>query len=501
MKSLEKYIEEAKLVHGNRHSYNNYIGSNEKIQITCNKHGIFYQRASAHLAGQGCKQCVLDSRTSTIQDFIKKASLIHNNKYDYSKSTYVNSTTPITIICPIHGDFSQLPSSHLYKKGCAKCGGNKQPTTKEFIKKANIIHNNRYNYSKSIYTIKSAPLVITCTVHGDFSQTPNDHLDNHGCPKCGRIGSSKSVVLKNDDFVKRSNLIHNNKYQYIEEYTNGRRKINILCKEHGVFSQVAQSHLRGNGCPRCKVIVSKPHKEISNFLESYSIQHIINDRTIISPYELDVLSNNIAIEYHGEYWHLSKSMLSSNKHKIKADLCDKHGVILIQIFGDEWKHKKDIVKSNILSFFDKNTNIVANNVETIDDKSYQEFAYKNYLFSIEQSDSKYCITNNSTICATISFNIVNNNVHINEYIVANYINVINGFTTFIRFIASKYNPCNIFIIENRRIPFPFRDKLHLVEEIKPKYIYLDKNKKAVNFNETGVYKLFDAGYNKYRVII
>ena len=54
--------------------------------------------------------------------FIQKARKIHGDKYDYSKVEYINSRTPILIICPIHGQFYQLPKKHLLGQGCKECG-------------------------------------------------------------------------------------------------------------------------------------------------------------------------------------------------------------------------------------------------------------------------------------------------------------------------------------------------------------------------------------------
>ena len=37
--------------------------------------------------------------------FIYKAKLIHGNKYDYSKTEYINAHTKVCITCPEHGEF------------------------------------------------------------------------------------------------------------------------------------------------------------------------------------------------------------------------------------------------------------------------------------------------------------------------------------------------------------------------------------------------------------
>ena len=60
-------------------------------------------------------------RKITKEEFIQRASTIHNNKYLYDKVNYVNTSTKVTITCPIHGDFKQTPNNHLQGQGCQKC--------------------------------------------------------------------------------------------------------------------------------------------------------------------------------------------------------------------------------------------------------------------------------------------------------------------------------------------------------------------------------------------
>ena len=52
--------------------------------------------------------------------FITKAVKIHKDRYDYSKVNYINAKTKVTIVCREHGDFQQTPSNHLYNYNCQK---------------------------------------------------------------------------------------------------------------------------------------------------------------------------------------------------------------------------------------------------------------------------------------------------------------------------------------------------------------------------------------------
>ena len=59
--------------------------------------------------------------TKATQEFIQKARKIHGNKYDYSRVDYVKSKSKVCIVCPKHGEFWQTPNDHLSGKGCRKC--------------------------------------------------------------------------------------------------------------------------------------------------------------------------------------------------------------------------------------------------------------------------------------------------------------------------------------------------------------------------------------------
>lgn len=125
-------------------------------------------------------------RGMTRDEFIAKARAVHGDKYDYSKVVYVNQSVDVIIICPEHGEFLQRPNNHYMGAGCPLCAGNHKMTTKTFIKRAREIHGDKYDYSKSVYVNSKTKLIISCPEHGDFEQSPDKHLSGHGCPMCAQ---------------------------------------------------------------------------------------------------------------------------------------------------------------------------------------------------------------------------------------------------------------------------------------------------------------------------
>lgn len=248
----KRFIEKAKEKYGDKYDYSkvNYVDTDTPVCIICPKHGEFLMSPSSflHRNCYGCHTCKKE------KNFIEKANEKYANKYDYSKVKYVDAVTPVCIICPIHGEFWQTPNHHLNTKyGCPKCADDKE----RFIQKANMKYNNKFDYSKANYINNRVRICITCPIHGDFEQTPSQHLlTNYGCPKCAnsvvelRNKNQKRKTTK--EFIEQARKIHGDKYDYSKvEYKNAGTKVCIICPEHGEFWQRPINHLSGSGCVKC----------------------------------------------------------------------------------------------------------------------------------------------------------------------------------------------------------------------------------------------------------
>uniref|UniRef100_A0A6C0HMM5 Uncharacterized protein n=1 Tax=viral metagenome TaxID=1070528 RepID=A0A6C0HMM5_9ZZZZ len=178
------FIDKATKIHGDKYDYTQveYKNGNTKIKIICKEHGIFVQLPQNHLKGQNCPICS-NRFKFTNEIFIEKAQKIHGNKYGYAEINYINNQTKIKILCKEHGYFNQIPMNHLKGNQCYKCS-NIVKTNDDFIAKANIIHKNMYIYDKTNYKSARKKVIIECTIHGEFTQSPNDHLNGCGCQRC-----------------------------------------------------------------------------------------------------------------------------------------------------------------------------------------------------------------------------------------------------------------------------------------------------------------------------
>lgn len=244
--TTNEFIIRANEKHNNKYDYSlsEYVSSNILIKVLCPIHGEFEQVASSHLKGQGCKKCFLDSRRLNEQTLINRFNLTHNNKYDYSLVNYKNIHDKVIILCPIHGEFKQTPHNHINGKGCLKCGGSEKSNINNFIQKAKLKHKNKYDYSNVIYLNNKTKVKIICPIHGDFWQSPNTHLRGSACKKCGDSVKQNNKKLTLSEFITKCGLKHNNKYDYsLLKNINLNEKQNIICPIHGKFKQKLKNHL------------------------------------------------------------------------------------------------------------------------------------------------------------------------------------------------------------------------------------------------------------------
>ena len=184
--NTEEFLKRAYTVHGDEYDYSDveYLDMHTPVKILCKKHGAFMQSPSNHLKGYGCYIChKMEGRRLGINEFVDRAIKVHGNVYDYSKVIYVNTKTPVEILCPEHGSFFQKPEKHMNGQGCPLCARNYKDDRESFIKKARRVHGNLYDYSLVEYVNQKVKVCIIDPKYGVFWQSPCGHLNGEGCPK------------------------------------------------------------------------------------------------------------------------------------------------------------------------------------------------------------------------------------------------------------------------------------------------------------------------------
>lgn len=231
-KSINQVIEDFNQIHSNKYEYphleNEYTNNKSEITILYPNHGEFKQKAIKHLQGEGCKLCSHQSFPHTNETYIKRANEIHNNRYKYTKTKYVNRFTDIIITCPIHGDFQQNPKDHLSGCGCQKCRESTLEKTIRGVLEANSVHY-IYEYkshtlsNKSVdFFLKKYNVAIEC--QGEQHFIPIDYFG----------GENKFTQYIERDISKYKELLSNNDkviYVYHKEFKN----IALEAKFNGIY--------------------------------------------------------------------------------------------------------------------------------------------------------------------------------------------------------------------------------------------------------------------------
>ena len=358
----DKFVTKSRLIHGDKYDYSkvDYVNIKTKVIIICPEHGEFNQLPSNHTSGKGCRQCGVNTRKTGLIEFINKANSVHNGKYDYSQSKYINTLTKLVVRCPEHGYFNISPNAHLSKKrGCSRCNGIYKLTNDEFINKAYEVHGDKFTYNSN-YIDSQTKISIICPEHGEFKQKPTNHLKGQDCRKCFNEKRVKSL----QQFIDEANSIHGFKYDYKNVgYKTTRTKIGIICPEHGEFKQKPTNHLKGNGCPKCSE--SKGERFIRNYLDSNKItftpQYKFKDCRNKYPLSFDFYlpEYKLCIEYNGiqhyhfnNFLHKTKSgfIQQQKNDNIKIGYCMENSIKLLTVrYDDDIINKLDsFFRSDIL---------------------------------------------------------------------------------------------------------------------------------------------------------
>ena len=511
MKTKEQFIQLAKKIHGDKYDYSlaDYKRMDCKIKIICPIHGEFMQTPVHHLKSKnGCSKC----GQITKEKFIQQAKEIHGNKYDYNLVNYINTKTKVKIICPVHGEFMKSPNEHISgKSGCPICSKKIQSekkhilfkkTKEKFIQQAKKIHGDKYDYNLVDYINTNTKVKIICPIHGEFTQTPKHHLDGSSCPECAKIKRAKSRLTDWDKVLKKIKNTHNDKYDYSKSIYKGlKNKIEIICSKHGSFWMTPVNHYNGKqDCPKCMLqSISKQEKEIVEFIKSiYNGEIVQNDRKFLNGKEIDIYipELKIGIEYDGLYWH------NNVNNYYKFEECRKQGIRLIQVTEWEWINEKEKIKNFLKNILLKNNKkIYARKCELkgIDNKTYRAFCEENHLQGYSAASIKIGLFYNNELIQIMSFSKARYASFEYEMIrecSKNDCTVIGGKSKLLSYFEKKYKPKNLIsyceknkFSGNSYLMLGFK----LYKESKPGYnYYKGKNKyNRLVFQKHKLKELFD----------
>jgi len=318
----------------------------------------------------------------TTEDFIQRSIEAHkpyHEHYDYSKAIYIKTTKKITITCKFHGDFEVIAATHLGGAHCNKCNKminsiikeenirlQKIANNYEIQEKAKDFYNRvderfgRFNYSKSVFENMSTPIIIKCTWHGEFEQTPSVHLSHlTGCPECNQLVAKWRNDRTTPAFIKKARKVHGWLYEYDKvEFIDNKTPITIICPDHGVFNQTPSNHLRGGGCQKCGGRFGAKETEWIEYMEERIGYSLVTDHTTLKMADGKVYfpdaydpDTKTVYEFDGDYYHGNPNRYAPDQTnytskktmgelyeatlKKKSDL-ETNGYTVLSIWESEW---------------------------------------------------------------------------------------------------------------------------------------------------------------------
>ena len=471
--NTESAIELLQNKFGDKYDYSEvkYINADTPITVICKEHNVTIKNNLYALIKKD-NMCPTCNRIKSQQKkLIAKLQNKFGDKYDYSKVRYTTSDGNAIIICPKHGEFKIRYVDLPRHNGCNKCRleNNSQAEFDKWLKEVKEIHKDKFDYSKVKYSGSQNKIILSCSLHGEFETTPEGHKNKSGgCKKCRYMYSKESASIGFDEIEKRSLIIHNSKYTYINDNNaqSHTDNLHIVCPEHGDFIQLVSNHLDGHGCPKC---ITKTQSKIAEYIESLGFEIKYNYRLGLGRQEVDIFipSKNIAIEYHGLVWHSYGTTFPNNANernpnidKIKYNYLAEQGIQLITIWDIEWNNinKQKIWISllrNKLGLIPKDNIIGARKCEIreVSNADSKDFLEHNHLQGNNYSKVNLGLYYQDNLMALMTFK--KDVTHRAEYELVRFCNKINyqvqgGASKLLKYFERNYKPKSIVTYANRR---------------------------------------------------
>ena len=358
--------------------WSGYKNTHSFVNVKCTKCGTIKKIKINNILVRKSLSCDYCKQHDAIDNFVHRSKVAHNYQYVYPNiySEYVNNSTHITAICPLHGAFLVIPTAHIQgQMKCPKCNLNhkqyhkplQQPQAKlKFKEKVYKIHGNTINVDDVEYVKAIAPIEAYCTIcHKHFTTTAHDLLRGHGCPICAIKQQSLSRAINVEEYIKQAQKLHPT-YIYDEHlgYKSLKDCIYPICPIHGRFECNAGNHLRGYGiCPHCNRnrtnVEIRLYQMVKNIYPD-AIHHYQNAK-IMGRQHLDIYipTLQIGIEYQG-LQHFKPILFYGGQktfEKIvandlkKIEKCDILGIKLLHVSFD--KVPNDFDKYHVITTFDE----------------------------------------------------------------------------------------------------------------------------------------------------
>lgn len=202
--------------------------------------------------------------------------------------------------------------------------------------------------------------------------------------------------------------------------------------------------------------ISDIELSVLNWLKTFNIDVICNDRIVLGGKELDIYvpSKKLAIEFNGTYWH-SSIFKDIDYHQDKTIACTRKGIHLIHIFEYEWRDidKQAKIKNYIASLLGECDVIYARNtaLRYINDiEKIKDFLNTNHLQGYETSSINIGCFYKNELVGLMTFDKARSDVN-NQYEIVRLcwksgVKVIGGTAKIFSEFIKRYNPESVITL-------------------------------------------------------
>lgn len=335
--TYERFMQRAREVHGDLYNYDgvtktHIVNGLSIIPVQCNKCAYMWEPTiHGHINGKHkCPSCV-NKVPWTYERFIQKAYEIHGDKFSYEKITLAHIqgvSSIIPLVCNSCGyEWETTIHTHINaKSGCPDCAGLAKWTYERFVQRAQEVHGDKFNYEKILPEHIMGVLAhvpIICNDCGyEWSPSVSNHICGYDCPSC--MGTALWTLER---FLAAAKVIHGNKFCYERVTADNIRGVNsqvpLICLTcNHIITPTIGSHIRGYGCPHCKLVRGYSVAQIQWLdqimkHENIDIQHALSlkgEYFIPGVGKVDgyCAQTNTVYEFHGDFWHGNPNRFDSN---------------------------------------------------------------------------------------------------------------------------------------------------------------------------------------------
>lgn len=354
--------------HGGKYDYSlartRVIDKVWKVKIICPDHGPFLQAPAKHKMGRGCPTCARREGVDYVADLVKMFP-----KWDFSGVEIKGSQEKVKLTCRKHGAFETTFNKLYNAKGkwgistpCPKCnkegaGLRRRIGMEEIVKRLTETFPT-YEFHLPNYGLTvSEKIAYTCPEHGKNSSLIYDMFNGHGCPGCGAESRRKGIIevrgvspIQNvlDIYETHGGTL----IPHYRTIKSTHEKVRMTCLDHGSYETMLYAVKAGAKCPKCSNRVSKAEQELTQFFRDLGETV---ETQVFGMYErrgwLDIYlpEHNLAVEYCGLYWHGDNIRKDKYAHYKDFKEAEQAGMRLVTLFEDEWKHRKQAVKATLIT--------------------------------------------------------------------------------------------------------------------------------------------------------